>query len=141
MEGNEIVFHTMFDLFEHQYIQAITYGCSYAEFWEDDPRIFWWKEEAYEIDQRARVELADNIAWMHGAYVLEAIATAFSDKKNKHDYPPYPYMIETMSEALAKKRKEAELIKMRENFLAVSRAMDHPLDRELEAMREASSTD
>lgn len=60
---------------------------------------------------------------MTGLYVMEAVATVFSDKKNKHPYPGYPKIVETMDEGLAKKRKLAELTAMRNQFLAVSKAI------------------
>lgn len=62
---------------------------------------------------------------MTGYYVLDAIATAFADKKNPHKYPPYPQLVETMDEALAEKRRLNELIAMRNQFLAVSKTIAH----------------
>jgi homoserine dehydrogenase len=116
-----IKFDSQFELFEHQYIGACIYGCTYDEYWNDDPRIYYWKEEAYEIRERYALERQDGTAWMTGLYVAEAIATTFSDKNHQHDYPSYPMLVETMDTALKEKRKLAELTKMRDQFLASSR--------------------
>lgn len=104
-------------------MNARIYGCSYDEFWWGDPKIFFWAEESYEISMRYSYEKADTEAWIAGSYVAEAIATTFSSRKKPHDYPGYPNRVETMDKALAEKRKLAELIKMRDQFLAVSSRM------------------
>ena len=106
------------------YIDAIIYGCTYDEFWHDDPRIFFWKEESFLKLNRINLERMDMMAWIHGAYVLEAIGTAFSKDTQPHKYPAFPQFIETMDEELKRKRELAELMKMRDNFLAVSKKIE-----------------
>lgn len=134
--GSLIEFDTIFELFEHQYVDAVAFGCTYEEFWCMDPLIYWWKQEAYEVQQRIKWESQDISAWMAGYYVVEAIATAFADKRKPHDYPHYPSLVETMDDALREKRKMAELIAMRDQFLAVSTYMPHDKEAEYELLGE-----
>ena len=103
------------------YINALVYGCTHEEFWDMDPRIYFWKEEVFELKIRAEFENSDQTAWMIGAYVLEAIGTAFSDNKKPHYYPGYPKFVESMDEGLAEERRLAELVAIRDAFLARSR--------------------
>lgn len=68
---------------------------SSKEFWDDDPAILW----SYYVADKRKMEtehtFLDITAWLHGAYVYEAVScvmsNAFSSKRGKSfEYPNQP---------------------------------------------------
>lgn len=86
--------------------------------------------------ERYNIERQDSQSWMTGYYVLEAIGKAFADKKNPHEYPPYPQLVETMDEAVKEKRRVAELERIRDQFLAASKHVVHEKQDEYKLLGE-----
>lgn len=71
---------------------AIRMGMSFEQFWYDDPEILWVYLEAYEQEQKARLEYDNNIAFLQGQYIMSAIAQCLQfSKKPKRIYPKKPF--------------------------------------------------
>ena len=56
------------------------------EYWNSDPYLF----RGYVAAQKLRNERKNEEMWLHGIYIMEAVATVMSDKKHKHKYPTKP---------------------------------------------------
>lgn len=72
---------------------AITYGMSVKEFWEDDPDLFWAYRFSYIERIKFKNEDENQIAWLQGAYIYEAVSIALSNafSKQKLSYSKLPY--------------------------------------------------
>ena len=57
------------------------------EYWNSDP----FRIRAYVEAAKLRNQKINEEMWLHGVYIMEAISTVFSDKKNKHRYPKEPF--------------------------------------------------
>ena len=75
---------------------AITYGMSVKEFWEDNPDLFWAYRFSYYKKNIDNQELLNYKAWLHGAYIYEALMISLGNcfGKEKNNYPLLPYGID-----------------------------------------------
>lgn len=67
--------------------QYLAMGMSADEFWNCDPRMY----RVYREKDRIENERKNELLWIAGAYVCEAIATCLSTDKNPHPYPAQPF--------------------------------------------------
>lgn len=67
--------------------QYLAMGMSADEFWNCDPRMY----RVYREKDRIENERKNELLWIAGAYVLEAIQTCLSTEKNPHRYPTEPF--------------------------------------------------
>ena len=88
-------------------------GMSYDEYWHsNDPQILW---EYLEAD-RLRQERENNIAWLHGAYMLRAISSTVLNAMRKpgtpplDDYPERPIPITTRNTEEERDEEQEALI-------------------------------
>lgn len=75
---------------------AIRYGVPERTFWDMNPRRLEPWQRMYEYEQQEEADRRDYDAWLHGRYVLEAIANALDGKRNP--YPSEPYTIQQRRE-------------------------------------------
>lgn len=99
---------------------------SYEDYWGGDPEMFSYFMEAHitkttEDTKQKQLE-ADILAWRVGMYVLNAIGTAFSDKRHSVKYPKQPFAVE---ELIAQDEKLDMERKQRESLAALMRYVAH----------------
>lgn len=74
--------------------QALMYGMTYEQFWNDDPQIFWVYANAYNKIKEIEFKEKNYMMWLNGQYTLLAMAqvmtNAFS-KSKKNVYPKQPF--------------------------------------------------
>lgn len=72
---------------------AITYDMSVKEFWEESPDLFWAYRFSYYKKLEYEQQMANNNAWLQGAYIYEAISVALGNifGKQKLHYSSKPY--------------------------------------------------
>ena len=75
------------DIFDQACPHYLAMGMTWDEYWHGDP----WAVRAYREAYKAKRESESFIAWLHGMYVRDAIASCFTDKKNPYKYPEKPY--------------------------------------------------
>jgi len=101
-------------------------GVSYEDFWYGDPELVRYAIAAEEIRQRNRVIADDLTAWNTGRYVMMAVGVVLSQAFNGRSnlkYPSEPLIGPELDEALAEQKRERELRKSRDSFLALANAM------------------
>lgn len=101
-------------------------GVTYDEFWHGDPDIVNYAIEVAEINQKQEAILSDISAWNTGRYVMLGVGVVLSQafsRNSQAKYPSEPMLAYELDEQLAKQKRERELIKMRDDFLAVAAAM------------------
>lgn len=101
-------------------------GVSYDDFWHGDPELVAFAIEATEIRQKNDIIAQDLLAWNTGRYVLAAFGTVLSQAFSKNstaEYPREPVMAAELDERLAEQKRERELIRQRDSFLAVAAAL------------------
>lgn len=101
-------------------------GVSYDDFWHGDPEIVRFAIEAYEITQRNRTMHDDLVAWNIGRYVMLATGVVLSQAFSKHSnarYPSEPIIATEMDERLAEQKRERELKRQHDEFIALAAAM------------------
>lgn len=88
------------------------------EFWEDDPSLFWSYRISYINRKKAEQEVQNQMMWIQGAYiydaVVKAIANSFS-KNAKHKYIEKPF---DFAKEEIPKEKVQEKIKTQNSFWA-----------------------
>lgn len=67
--------------------QYLAMGMSAYEFWNCDPRLY----RVYREKDRIENERKNELLWIAGAYVHEAIAACLSTEKNPYSYPSKPF--------------------------------------------------
>ena len=95
-------------------------GMSYDEFWDAPPRRAIAYREAYKLKRMADNELA----WLNGIYVFDAVAVCVSNALSKpgakkQTYIDKPLDIYPISEAEKKRREMSEDLLKRARFLVV----------------------
>lgn len=76
--------------------QAILFGMTYEQFWEDNPQLFWSYGRAYQMKKEIEYNESDINAWNIGQYVLLALtqnSTNMFSKQKKDIYPKQPNTI------------------------------------------------
>ena len=77
--------------------QAILFGMTYEQFWEDNPQLFWAYGRAYQMRKEVEQKENDVNAWNIGQSVLMALyqnSTAMFSKQKKDIYPKKPITME-----------------------------------------------
>ena len=90
----------------------LSIGMSLAEYWDGDPILAQYYRKAYLIKQ----EQENNIAWLQGLYIYDAVSTALHNalrgfgKGNipARDYAKEPYCFNNKEKTDAQKLKEIE---------------------------------
>ena len=90
----------------------MSYGMSYEQFWFGDP----WMAKAYEQAYLLKRRVDNEIAWIHGAYVHNAVsaalASAFGKRKVNYIEKPVDFFPKTDAELAEEKRqKKLQLIR------------------------------
>lgn len=75
------------DIFYQCLPHYLAMGMSADEFWNCDPRMY----KVYREKDRLENERKNELLWMAGAYVREAIASTFSSENDPHSYPDKPF--------------------------------------------------
>ena len=73
--------------------QAILFGMTYEQFWEDNPQLFWAYGRAYQLKKSIEEKENDINAWNIGHYVLMALyqnSSSMFSKQKKEIYPKKP---------------------------------------------------
>jgi len=117
---NTTVYTTLTSFFNDLCPQLIAIGVSYDDFWNGNPEIVNYHIEAEEIRVKNEAIGNDTLAWSIGTYVYYAVGALF-DEHNK--YPTEPQLALSLDKELAQKKHDAEILKMEQDFLAVSRAL------------------
>lgn len=76
--------------------QAILFGMTYEQFWEDNPQLFWVYGRTYQMKKEIEYKENDINAWNIGQYVLIALTQNSSNmfsKQKKDIYPKQPNTI------------------------------------------------
>lgn len=92
--------------------QAIIFGMTYEQFWEDNPQLFWSYGRAYQMKKETEFKEQDINAWNIGQYVLLALSQnshSMFSKQKKDIFPKQPNTIKVND---SKKNKT----KIREKF-------------------------
>ena len=78
------------------YPQAIIFGMTYEQFWEDNPQLFWAYGRAYQMKKEIEFKENDLNAWNIAQYVLMALTqnshNMFS-KQKREIFPKQPNSI------------------------------------------------
>lgn len=74
--------------------QALVFGMTYEQFWNDDPQLFWIYSDAYNKKKEIEFKEKNYMMWLNGQYTLlamaQVMANAFS-KNKKSVYPKEPF--------------------------------------------------
>ncbi len=101
-------------------------GVSYDDFWYGEPEKVKYAIATYELTAKKHAMDADVLAWNTGRYVLLAVSTVLSQafsRSSTAKYPSEPIVATELDEKLAAQKRERELIKQRDGFLALAFAM------------------
>ena len=104
-------------------------GMSYAQFWEDEPKLC----EAYRKADEIRRRRMNEELWLNGIYTAEALASTVGNmfsKGTKHKYPAEPKPI--TRDEIQERRERAEKAKM-EKIKAAFTARALNLNAKMEA--------
>ncbi|MBE6721836.1 hypothetical protein [Caproicibacterium amylolyticum] len=105
---------------------AVIAGCSYDEFWNAEPELFWLYVNAYNIKHEAEIELwqqrADTAAWLQGYYVMQAVGACLTDSVQ------YPTKPESM---LAPKSKQESVKEQQQSMETYFRKRSEEIDKML----------
>jgi hypothetical protein len=119
------VYSTLTEYFEALCPQVMAIGVSYHDFWYEDPSLVRFGIETHEILQRNRAINDDMLAWNAGRYVMLGVGVVLSQAFSKNStakYPSEPVLAVELDEKLAERKRERELIKQRDDFLALAAA-------------------
>jgi len=102
--------------------QYMAMGMSYAEFWDEPPRLAAVYRSAYKLKR----EIDNEQAWLQGLYVFDAfavcLANAFAKKgAKKQNYLERPIDIFPLTEQEKKRREQEENAKMQAAMEAMRR--------------------
>ena len=102
-------------------------GVSYEDFWHGEPDIVQFTIETERIRQRNAAIRSDMLAWNTGRYVMigfgDVLSRAFSKGNTPSAYPEEPILALELDEKLAEQKRERDLRKQRDGFLALAAAM------------------
>jgi len=102
-------------------------GVSYEDFWHGEPELVEFAIETERIRQRNEAIRSDMLAWNTGRYVMigfgDVLTRAFSKGNTPSAYPEEPLLGVALDETLAEQKRERDLIKQRDGFLALAAAM------------------
>lgn len=119
---------TLSGLFEIECDAALMMGLSYHDYWYGEPEMFYVYAKAYKSALERSAQEQDVQAWLTGQYVLQAVAVNFNaafGKKGspKVTYPEIPYHLAEHNEQAKIKKRERELMRSYNNFIAAAQAM------------------
>lgn len=119
---------TLSGLFEIECDAALMMGLSYYDYWYGEPEMFYVYAKAYKSALERSAQEQDVQAWLTGQYVLQAVAVNFNaafGKKGspKVTYPEIPYHLAEHNEQAKIKKRERELMRSYNNFIAAAQAM------------------
>lgn len=101
-------------------------GVTYEQFWYGDPDLVGYAISAEESRQRNDMILSDMQAWNIGRYVMVGVGVVLSQAFSRNStakYPSEPVIGPELDERLAAQKRERELVRQRDDFLALARAM------------------
>lgn len=84
-------------------------GMTYEQFWDGDVSAHKMYRRAYKKRIENEIDMQNRYAWISGKYILEAIASAFSDKRHRHNYPDAPYELATGRRKKVQTKEEKEI--------------------------------
>lgn len=106
----------------------MSFGMTYEQFWDGDAKLVIPYRRLYEQQQREK----NWFAWLIGTYVYEAFATVYSNAWNKDSDLSYPAKPRPLTEADARREREAERkVKMEKMFAYMAERVK--VQKELEA--------
>lgn len=120
---------TFTEIFEKVFPYYLAMGMSYAQFWEDEPKLC----EAYRKADEIRRRRMNEELWLNGIYTAEALASTVGNmfgKGTKHKYPTEPKPI--TRDEIEERRERAEKLKM-EKIKAAFTARALNLNAKMEA--------
>ena len=120
--------NTLTDLFECEELAAFSFGMSYNEYWNDNPRLFWLYANRYKQNIEKETQERDVLAWLTGQYVLQAVginfAAAFGRRgAPKPKYPEMPMYVAEHNEQAKAKKQERDMMRSYQNFIAAAQQM------------------
>ena len=100
------------EIFEDCFPFYLAIGMSFAEYWTGDPKLAQYYRKAYQIKQ----EEINNIAWLQGMYIYDAVSTALHNalrgmgktKPPVRDYAKQPYEFKNKVKTEAEKAEEVK---------------------------------
>lgn len=78
----------MSEVFERLCPYYLMYGMTYDQYWHGDPWSLKAYKEAYFLQQRS----ANEMAWLSGAYVMNAVSVVIGNAFSKKGTPPKRYL-------------------------------------------------
>lgn len=84
--------------------EALIYGMTVTQFWEDDPSLMWSYRLAYLRKLELQMEIDNYNSWLAGLYNLSAFQTVVANSFSSNNNLEYMQMIDT-----SKMREEANL--------------------------------
>ena len=103
------------DIFYQCLPHYLAMGMSADEFWNCDPKLY----SAYREKDRIENERKNELLWIAGAYVRDAIQSCFSTEQNPHPYPGEPYDLHLRDAIEEEKEPTVEEIQKTPQFVAI----------------------
>ena len=91
---------------------ALAIGVPYETFWKLNPLSLSAYEKAHKLKAEVKAQEIDSIAWLNGAYVRSAVASALNKKAQ---YPKKPYGVNKPEESLEEKAFKFEQLALKIN--------------------------
>jgi hypothetical protein len=101
-------------------------GVTYEDFWHGEPEIVNFAIAATELNQKNEAILSDVAAWNTGRYVMLGVGVVLSQafsRNSRAKYPSEPMLAYELDEQLAEQKRERELKRQHDDFLAVAAAL------------------
>lgn len=90
---------------------AVIAGCSYDEFWNAEPELFWLYVNAYNTKQKAEIELwqqrTDTAAWLQGYYVMQAVGACLTADSVQYPTKPESMFTHKSKQGPAKEQQQS----------------------------------
>lgn len=89
------------------------------EFWEDDPMLFWSYRISYIQRKKSEQILQNQMMWIQGAYIFDAVTKAIANsfsKHSKYNYLEKPF--DLTGEQHVKKEELNEKVTQQNNYWA-----------------------
>ena len=125
---------TYAQVFEESFPFYLAIGMTFAEYWEGDPKLAQYYRKAYQIKQ----DEINNIAWLQGLYIYDAVSTALHNSlrgfgKQKppiKEYAKQPYTLREKVKTEAEKAREVAIEQEKaaawmENFVRINQSQSH----------------
>lgn len=106
---------TYTEIFEEQFPFYLSLGMSAKEYWEGECALPLFYRRAYKMKRRKEMDENNFLAWLHGLYVRDAIASC---KFKNHRYPKEPYDLWKQEEPKTKAEVNKAVRTAAENFAA-----------------------